>query len=382
MATAHHNLGVVCNQLGELESARLHLKEAIRLRPDYAEAYHSLARSGRFAADEEFLQRVEDLCHNDRFSRRDLSFLHFAAGKILNDMGEYERAFAHYRLGNKLHDASYDRNAEERYVADQIEVFGPSLFDRFKERGNASDAPIFIVGMPRSGTTLAEQVLSSHPKVKGVGELKDIHLIAGMLAQRTPDKLRYPRCLDQIDPAVLDEFSAKYFERTARLAPGADRVVDKNPANYRLLGLLAVMFPNAHFIHCTRSALDTCVSCYVTKFNDGLDYSFSLKNLGHYYRQYDRLMKHWRDVLPAPIFELRYEDMIMNQERTTRDLLDFCGLPWDPQCERFFETERAVRTASSWQVRQPLYSSSVDRWKRYESGLAPLIEALGPLADT
>jgi hypothetical protein len=120
----------------------------------------------------------------------------------------------------------------------------------------------------------------------------------------------------------------------------------------------------------------------VTKFNDGLDYSFSLKNLGHYYRQYDRLMKHWRDVLPAPIFELRYEDMIMNQERTTRDLLDFCGLPWDPQCERFFETERAVRTASSWQVRQPLYSSSVDRWKRYESGLAPLIEALGPLADT
>lgn len=377
---AFYNLGIICQRLGDMPGSRRHLKQALRLKPDFAEAYYSLSLSGRFKPGDRTVERVEALIKTSAPSRTSRCFLHFAAGKMRDDMGEASRAFGHYRDANRLMAASYDRDREERFMAEQKAVFDGALFERYRGHGIADARPIFIVGMARSGTTLVEQILSSHPEVAGLGELGDLTQIANALGAKSGQGASYPRSLRAMDVAVQRELAGMYVRRTAGLAAGADVTVDKNPANFRHLGLIAIMFPNARVIHCERSALDTCLSCYFKKFGAGMDHTFDLDNLGHYYRLYHDLMAHWRAVLPIPVYDLRYEDMVEDDEAVTRDMLGFCGLGWDPACRRFFENKRAVDTASSWQVRQPLYNSSVGRWKMYEAELQPLIKALGPLA--
>ena len=378
----YYNLGVIDQRLGDMAAARRHLNRAISLKPDFAEAYFSLSLSHKFKRGDGTVDRVEALCKTSNLSKSERCFLHFAAGKMHDDMGKPSPAFAHFRDANRLMAGSYDRTWEETFTADQKLVFDKTLFDRYAGHGVESDAPIFIVGMARSGTTLVEQILSSHPKVAGLGELGDLTDIANALpAQSIPGAI-YPGCLRDMDVTAHRQFADAYLHRTATLASGAARTVDKNPANFRHLGLIAIMFPNARIIHCMRSPLDVCLSCYFKKFATGMEHTFDLDDLAHYYRLYHDLMTHWREVLPLPIYDLSYEDMIENQEAVSRDLLAFCGLDWHPRCERFFENKRTVVTASTWQVRQPLYSSSVGRWKMYEAELQPLIKALGPLAKT
>ena len=377
-----YNLGVIDQRLGDMAAARRHLNRAISLKPDFAEAYFSLSLAGRFKPGDGTVDRVEALCKTSNLPQTDLCSLHFAAGKMRDDMGEPSSAFAHYRKANRLMPATYDRAWEENFTARQRAAFDQALFDRYAGHGVVDDAPIFVVGMARSGTTLVEQILSSHPKVTGLGELGDLTDIANALADQSTASAVYPDCLRDMDVGVQRMFADGYLHRTASRAPGAERFVDKNPANFRHLGLIAIMFPNARIIHCMRSPLDVCLSCYFKKFPLGMDHTFDLDDLAHYYRLYHDLMTHWRAVLPTPIYDLRYEDLIKEREAVSRDLLAFCGLDWHPHCERFFETKRAVATASSWQVRQPLYNSSVGRWKLYEDELQPLIKALGPLAET
>jgi len=381
-ATHHHNYGVVLRQIGRMEDSERHLRQAIELAPDYAEAYHNYVIGHRLHSGDPLISGIDAALSKPGLSDADRCFLHFAAGKFHADSGDDARAFRHYAQANSAKGVRYSLAADARQFAAIQSTFGPGLFARLEQGGNPSRVPIFVVGMPRSGTTLVEQILASHAGVFGAGELRDMMAIAGSLPATVEGDAAFPHCMEALPTQVLDGMARGYLRRVQTLAPDAERVVDKFPQNFLLLGLIALMFPRARIVHCERSALDTCLSCYFQNFTRGQDYSYDLTNLGGYYQLYAAMMEHWRSVLPVPVHALRYEELTADPEATVRRLFDFCGLEWDPACLEFFETRRTVRTASVWQVRQPIYRSSVARWRSYEQELAPLIKALGPLADT
>jgi len=227
-----------------------------------------------------------------------------------------------------------------------------------------------------SGTTLVEQILASHPDVFGAGELRDIRSIVGTISKYDKNQSSFPDYIRTIDGKVLKGFAEAYLKRIRSLHSSSLRVVDKMPQNFLFLGLIAIMFPNASVVHCRRNPLDTCLSCYFQRFRMRQEYSFDLAHLGNYYRYYQDLMDHWRETLPIRIFDISYEDIVSDPEPQCRALLEYCGLNWDDRCLSFHKTQRPLTTASNLQVRQPLYNSSVERWRRYESHLGPLVAAL------
>ena len=239
-----------------------------------------------------------------------------------------------------------------------------------------SDRPVFIVGMVRSGTTLVEQILSSHPDVYGAGELPDITEITRALPGFLGTGDRYPECLPKLTPEAADVMARRYLDRLTQIAPKARRVTDKLPGNFMYLGLIEFLFPGARIIHCMRDPVDTCLSAYFQDFSNNHPYAYDLSNLGAFYRGYLKLMAHWRKVIHLPLLEIKYEDLISDQERVTRSLVEFCGLEWDNRCLQFHETKRFVGTASHDQVNRPLYRESIQRWKNYERHLEPLLAAL------
>jgi tetratricopeptide (TPR) repeat protein len=384
-AIYHHNLAYIHGARGEAAAAEAHYRRAIALKPDYAEAYFNLSGSARFKAGDSAIAPLETLLGSRDLSRADRIFAEFAAGKIFDDLGLYDRAFAHYRRGNAARAAAANPAYGRALIEALIATFDGALLERLSGGGAHSELPVFIVGMPRSGTTLVEQILASHPRVHGAGELPDIDAIAKELprfaAAPGGQRAGYPACLAAVEPKLLRGLAEAYVRRLEGLAPAATRVVDKAPLNVRHLGLIALMFPKAKVIHCRRDPLDTCLSCYFQNFLRGQEYSFDLGELGRFHGDYRRLMAHWRAILPLPVFELSYEALVSEQERVSRDLLAFCGLDWDPACAAFHQTERSVGTASRWQVRQPIYHHSIGRWRHYQHHLAPLIDALGPYAD-
>lgn len=240
--------------------------------------------------------------------------------------------------------------------------------------------PVFVAGMLRSGTTLTEQIIASHPSAFGAGELLDVPHMARMLSFLVERPRPFPDLVADLSPKTVGLQARAYLRRLADLSDGAQRVTNKLPGNFAFLGLIALLFPNAPIVHTRRNAIDTCLSCYVVSFAQGHAYSNDLEDLGRYWRIYDSLMDHWRAVLPRPMLELDYEDMVAEPEATTRRLLEHCGLPWDDACLDFHRHKRPVLTASKMQVRKPIYQSSVERWRNYEAHLGPLIEALGDRA--
>ncbi len=230
--------------------------------------------------------------------------------------------------------------------------------------------------MMRSGTTLAEQILASHPQIHGAGELDTLGRLAGSLPRRLATQIPYPECVAHLDAATARAVAADYLEVLKQHGGAAERVVDKMPLNFLGLGLIATLLPRARIVHCRRDPMDTCLSCFFRDFTTSFTFKYDLRDLGLYYREYERLMAHWRRVLPLPIFELQYEELTAAPEAVSRRLVAFCGLDWDERCLRFHETERPVRTASTAQVRQPMYQSAVGRWRRYEKHLGPLMAAL------
>jgi len=305
--------------------------------------------------------------------------LHFDLGRLLDAAAEYDRAFAHYSQGNALKINQTKRFDPKKHAADVdkiIEAYSAEFMSGAPHATNASQLPIFIVGMPRSGTSLVEQILASHPQVFGGGELADMSRIADSLPGVLGTQLPYPQCIAAITSERCDILSQRYLERLRMLSQDADRVTDKMPSNFFHLGLIALLFPKARVIHCVRDPLDTCLSCYFQNFAQGNSYSLDLRYLGGYYRQYQRLMNHWTAVLDVPMMEVRYEELIANQETLSREMIEFCGLSWDEQCLKFYQTARVVATASYDQVRRPLYRKSSGRWKNYERHLGPLKEAL------
>lgn len=301
---------------------------------------------------------------------RRASALH-ALGDTLDAQGDHDDAFRAHHEANTLRATPFNAEAQERLCARIRQIY---TGDPSPSSGLPTEAPVFIIGMPRSGTSLVEQILASHPAVRAGGERDDIRRLVISLPQHTTPPTPFPDAGRVIPPPALAALADSY---TAPLiGPGVERITDKMPMNFMALGLIAQLFPRARVIHCTRHPLDTCLSCYFSNFAGAHPYTRDLTALGRFYSQYARMMSFWAHASPLPIHEVRYESLVAGQESGTREILAFLGLPWNDACLRFHESPRAVNTASFDQVRRPMHTGSVGRWKPYEAHLGPLIQAL------
>lgn len=303
--------------------------------------------------------------------------LHFNLGKLYDKQKSYSKAFEHYRLGNAIKEVQFDPEAQTAETNAIIAIHTRKLLDVLPRATRRSDRPVFVVGMPRSGTSLVEQILASHPDVFGAGELPDVIELARSLGGTTATGQGYPHYMPELTQQLIDDTARRYLDHLDALAATAVRVVDKMPGNFIFLGLIELLFPDARIIHCKRDPLDTCLSCYFQDFSRSHPYSYDLARLGVFYRNYERLMRHWRDVIRLPILEVQYEDLIADQEAGSLRIVEFCDLPWNDRCLQFHQTQRYVATASYDQVRRPIYKSSVQRWKNYAEFIGPLRAALG-----
>ena len=328
---------------------------------------------------------LEKQAGNQNQSEHQRAMISLALGDHYHRHGAYPVAFQHYRNMNeiKAQGAAYDPEKFDAYIDGIIETFTPELFERFSAFANPSQCPIIIAGMPRSGTTLTEQILASHSAVAGGGELPYLHYaLSQELPYRTGRLAEFPKCFFDISAELADELTEGYLDRLETIAPAADRVVDKEILSWTHLGAIAILLPNAKIIHCRREPRASALSIYFHAFAGQHPYCWDLYNIGRRYRSYLRLMAHWRQAIVSPDYELQYEDLVADQERLSRELIEFCGLPWEDAVLRFEETERSVRTASSRQVRQALYSDAVEGWRRYEEYLGPLEDGLAGRART
>lgn len=375
-----HTLKTIGKLARSIEAYRTALDQA----PQLGEVWWSLAnlKTVRFSAEDVTTMRAQlertDIDPEDRFH------LHFALGKALEDAGDYEASFDHYRQGNALRRESlpYDADAMDAAMARARAFFTAAHFAARAGQGDPAADPIFIVGLPRAGSTLIEQILASHSQVEGTAELPDMPAIAARLAGRDGDT-RYPGLLAGLSADELAALGRSYLE-TSRIQRKTDRpfFIDKLPNNFLHTGLIATILPNAKIIDARRHPMGCCFSAFKQHFAQGQGFSYDLVDLGRYYRSYVRLMAHFDEVLPGRVHRVIYESMVADSETEIRRLLDYCGLAFEPACLAFHETERAVRTPSSEQVRQPIFTAGVDQWQHFAAWLAPLAEALGPVLDS
>ena len=319
------------------------------------------------------------MVRNPTLAQKDLAEAHLAVAGIYDSRGLVHQAFPYFAAGNEIKSrrSQYRPEIHTQFTDRIVSVFDGTLFDRMRPFGVHNRLPLFVIGMPRSGTTLVEQILASHSRIVGAGELHDIGNIAGTIRQRAQVPEFFPESTLALSSVMAPEFAESYLERISGLGPDASRVTDKMPDNYQFLGLIALLLPDARIIHCRRDPLDTCLSCYLTNFAGEMGFARNLAHLGACYRDYERLMDHWRRVLPLPILDVQYEELVRDQERVSRDMVNFAGLEWEESCLEFYRTKRPVSTASTQQVRRPIYTSSIGRAQAYADYLAPLIEALG-----
>ena len=377
-ADAHNGLGLTCMDSGDFEAAAVHYRRAIELEPGFTKVYLNLAKSRRFdAADTSDIELIRSVLARPGLSLDDKVDLHFAVGKAMDDCGLYDDAFEHFREANQLKRSTQriDLAGYERFISAFIDVFDAGLFESRHDYGIEERRPIFIVGMPRSGTTLVEQILASHPDVFGAGELPKISELTRSLRDRCGSAHGYPRYVPELPVALVAEAAREYLRFTDDRSGGALRVSDKLPGNYLHLGLIALLFPNAVVVDCRRCPPDVILSNYFSQFVGDHPFSYALSDIAFEHQQYVRLMRHWQAVLPITVHRVDYERMVADTELHSRALLAATGLEWDDRCLRFYESKRPVHTASNWQVRQPIYPRSVGRWKHYRSHLQD-IEAL------
>lgn len=367
--------------LGRMDEAAAHLKKAVERRIEVPAAYYALVHTRKYTEEPPELAAILLELRDPNHGSEGTAALHHAAGKVLNDMHRYKEAMDHFKKGNQAAGHKFDLENYRRWVDAMIETFTPELVASTAAYGNPSELPVFVVGMPRSGTTLTEQICASHPDVHGAGELSKLRRMAHGIGLGDRSNANFGESIATISPDLTRTLAEEHLAYLRERAPDALRIVDKMPHNFELIGLIGILFPNARIIHCRRDAVDNCISCFVLQFSKAHSYSADLQTLGLYYREYDRLMRHWGRVFPGRIFENRYETLIENQEEQSRRLIDYLGLPWDDACLRFFDRDGSVNTPSRWQVRQPIYKSSVKRWKNYENEIQPLIESLGDLAE-
>lgn len=366
---------------GRFDEAEATAREVIERLPHRPAGYIALAHVHKFRDDDGSLAEIESQLQDESIPEADKTALHYAAGKICDDLKDFDRAFEHFDKANREAHKAYDLKPVETVRRQKKTIFSNRFFRDRKDWGHPSELPVFIVGMPRSGTTLTEQILSAHPDVFAAGELETMDRVVRLAEEVSPGKENFPTSILKLTKTGAELVGRRYVaDLQRRMDRTAKRVTDKMPHNFELLGMIAIALPAAKIIHVRRAPLDTCLSCWTKNFNDSHGYNRSLDDLGRYYRGYVDMMDHWRSVLPLEILEVDYEDYMTDLEGAARRIVSFVGLDWDPRCLEFYKVDRSVRTASQWQVRQPIYTSSVERWRNYVAHLQPLIEALGPLA--
>ena len=381
-ALAHNNKGLVLLQLGRVAEGRALLEAAIDLAPQRAQFFHNLARAKRFEPNDPSIQAMEALTlETSPVDAGERIHAHFALGKAYADAGDYSRSFHHLSLGNaaKRRQSDYDEAQVLGILQRTQSAYTRQLMDRHHGQGEISPIPVFIVGMPRSGTTLVEQILACHHEVHGAGEINDFEMTVAELGGAAGQALVSPEAVAQISGDQLRQIGANYVRRVRAAAPRARRIINKLTENFRLAGLIALALPGARIVHVKRDPADTCLSCFSTLFTENIPYAYDLAELGRYYRGYETLMDHWRSVLPqGTMLDVLYEEVVADLEGQARRIVGHCGLDWDARCLDFHHLERSVRTASFAQVRRPLYDSSVGRWRKYQAFLGPLLASLDP----
>jgi len=380
----HLSVAHALKTLGKQQEAIDAYHAAIACRPSYGDAYWSLANLKTYRFPEAEIAQMRAQEQTPGISREDRYHLCFALGKALEDRGEYADSFSYYERGNGLKQEEIRFKIEpiERNARLQASICTRELFEARRGAGCPSDEPIFIVGLPRAGSTLLEQILASHSQVEGTMELPDIVRLAGELQGRDPDPLnpRYPAILGELDPDTLRRHGEKYLADTRLYRTGKPRFIDKMPNNFRHIGLIHLILPNARIIDARREPLACCFSNFKQLFASGQEFTYSLEHIARYYRSYVELMRHWDEVLPGKILRVQHEDVVADLEANVRRLLAFCGLDFEPACLEFYKTERSVRTASSEQVRRPIFKEGLDQWRHFEPWLGPLKDALADIS--
>ena len=381
LAAAHFHMGVALETLGRLEGSRKAYAAAVSYAPRTTRYHLSLAEAKRFSADDPQLVALEGLAREiGSLPKEEQMHLHFALGKAYGDVGRRELAFHHLLEGNALKRQQVAYHEEQSLgLFDRTRaVFSAELMREKAGFGEPSSVPIFILGMPRSGTTLIEQILASHPRVYGAGELPAFDRAVTALGSDGP-AISFPEIVPSLTGAQLRQLGKSYLANVAAIAPEAARITDKMPANFRYVGLIHLALPNARIIHTQRDPIDTCLSCFSKLFAGDQPFAYDLRELGRYYRAYEQVMAHWRAVLPPGVMlEVRYEDVVADLESQARRIIAHAGLEWDDACLAFYKTQRPVQTASASQVRQPIYATSVGRWVPYRHLIQPLLGILQP----
>jgi len=371
---AHIIVALTLRELGQAERAIEQLERQLETKPDYGALYYHIAM---IEPKQELIPVVEKLISEHDLSNRDAVYCHFALGNILNGGNSFDQAFRHVLKANALYREtfSYDTKEDTQIIDRLIKVYSKRFFQRTRPRGSASQLPVFILGMQKSGSTLVEQIISSHSQVYGADELHALTTIETSITQQLEHANPYPECMSLFDSKMAEVYSAQYLQELALHCPTATRISDKLLGNFSRIGLIKTLFPRARIIHCQRNPLDNCISIFFHFFPE-LKCSFELTELGRYYLDYQRLMSHWHKLFPGEILDVQYEELVTDQETVSRQLIDYLGLEWDEKCLDFHNNKRDVRTSSNIQVRQPMYKKSMNRWKHYEKHLQPLIEVL------
>jgi len=383
-ADVHLSIAHALKTLGRQQQAIEAYRAAAEVNPSFGDAYWSLAnlKTYRFSADEIATMQAQETAPTTKLIDR--YHLCFALGKAYEDRAQYAESFQYYERGNALKksESRYRPEPIERNARLQAAVCTAEFFAARAGVGCQRPDPIFIVGLPRAGSTLIEQILASHSKVEGTMELADIPRLVARLQGREPDdnRPRYPGALAELTADQLRGFGEKYLADTQVYRTGKPFFIDKNPNNFRHVGLIHLILPHARIIDARREPMACCFSNFKQLFAAGQEFTYSLEDIARYYRSYVELMGHWEQVLPGKVLRVQHEDVVEDLEGNVRRILDFCGLDFEPQCVEFYKTERAVRTASSEQVRRPIFKEGLDQWRHYEPYLGPLKAALGPLA--
>lgn len=411
---AYRNLGQCQVSTGLLDAAEISFKKAISLRPDNTDATISLAmlheRKGNPEETYRLIQKLikrgiehsgigiallticrkldicdeatdyaEKLLKKTSIDNSTKSMLHHQLGSLFDKLKDYEKAFRHYDEGNLLRPDNYKTDKQTVFIDNIINTFSQNHMSSAPKSTSNSKKPVFIIGMPRSATSLVEQILDSHSEFSGAGELDDINILSVDMCKEIGQIEDYPSCFTNADTAMLDKYSAAYLNKISDLYPDAEYITDKMPQNFLRLGLISQLFPKAKIIHCKRNPVDTCLSIYFQYFNESHDYATRLENIGHYYMEYTKLMAHWKKTLDLTIYDIEYDSLLNEPEQQVRSLLDHIGVDWEESCLQFYKSGRHIPTASYNQVQNDFYKDSMYRWKNYRCNIKPLLDSMSSL---